>query len=71
VYCRCGHSDGPFGHIVIKPVGEQRLDRLACAFVQNPAALDQHRVVGDFLGQSVLELVFDVVDRLLLVNELA
>ena len=35
------------------------------------APLDQHRVVGDLLRQRVLEDVFGVADRRLLVDELA
>jgi hypothetical protein len=39
--------------------------------MQQAAPFVQHRVVGDVIGQRVLEGVLDVADRRLLVDELA
>jgi hypothetical protein len=47
------------------------LDRLGSPFVQKPAALSQQGVVGHVVGQRVLEGVFDINRRRLLVDELA
>src|ERR1700730_17817690 len=57
--------------MVVQLLGEHRLERLAGAFVQELAALDQPRVVSHFLRQRVLEGVLDVGKRRLLVDELA
>ena len=47
-----------FGQMVVQLPGEHRFQRLSHALVQELAALDQQRVVGDLLRQRVLEDVF-------------
>ncbi|HZY59983.1 MAG TPA: hypothetical protein VFE56_09480, partial [Candidatus Binataceae bacterium] len=47
-----------FGQMVLQPLGEQRFERFGRTLVNLPAALHQHRVVGDFKGQRMLEDVF-------------
>jgi hypothetical protein len=61
---------GQLGQMILQPIAKQILDRLGRAFVQQPAALDKHRVVGNFLGQGMLESVFDIGKGRLLVDEL-
>ncbi len=62
---------GRFGQMVLQPIGKQRLKRLRCAFVQQPAALGEHRVVSDLQGQGMLESVFDIAHHGLFVDELS
>ncbi len=50
---------------------KQPLDGRSRSLVQEFAPLDQQRVVGNVVGQRVLEGVFDISHRRLLVDELA
>ena len=59
------------GQMLFELAVVKRFERCADPLVHLLAPLDQYRVVGDFLGQRVLEGVFDVADRRLLVDELA
>ena len=52
-------------------IGVERLERRSRVLVQELAPLDQDRVVGDLLRQRVLENVFGIAHRRLLVDELA
>ena len=60
-----------FGQMVVERGCVERLECPADALVQLLAPLDQDRVVGHFLRQRVLENVFGVAHRRLLVDELA
>ena len=62
---------GQLGQVIVDPILEQRLDRLTRALMQEPAALHQHGVVRDFLGQRVFEDVLGFGKGGLLVDELA
>src|SRR5216683_5442853 len=56
--------------VIVQLPGEHRLQRNSGALVQELAALDQQRVIGDLLRQRVLEDVFDIARGRLLVYEL-
>ena len=57
--------------VIVQGRGIQELDGPSHILMQLLAALLEDRVVGDLLGQRVLEDIFDVRDRRLLVDELA
>src|SRR5260221_12851701 len=59
------------GQVIVDPLLEQRLDRLTRALMQEPAALDQHRVVRHFLREYVLEGICRFSQCALLIDELA
>ena len=61
---------GEIGVVVFQPLMVQRFDRLASTLVQQFAAFGKQRVVGDIVGQRVLEGVFDIARCRLLVDEL-
>jgi hypothetical protein len=56
--------------MIVQLSGEQRFQRLTGALVQLFAAFDQQRVIGDLLGQRVLENVLEIGCGRPLVNEL-
>ncbi len=58
------------GQVIIQLVSEHRLQRHSGTLVQEFAAVRQHRVVTDLQGQGMLEGVFDIAHRGLLVDEL-
>ena len=60
-----------FGEMIIQRGGVDRLDGVPRMLMQLLATLEQHRVVSHLLRERVLEDIFDVGDRGLLVNELA
>ena len=59
------------GDVIVQRGGVDRLDRMTHMLMQLLATFEQHRVVSHFVGERVLEGVFDVNDRWLLVDELA
>jgi hypothetical protein len=61
---------GQLCQVIVDSILEQRLDRLARALMQEPAALDQHGIVRHLLSEHVLEGIF-FSQRGLLVDELA
>src|SRR5215469_13183807 len=62
---------GKVRKVVIETLSVKFFDGLGRALVQNSAAFTEYGAVADLLGQSVLELVFDVTRGGLLVNKLA
>src|SRR5229473_1206801 len=61
---------GQLVQMVLQLPSENRLEGLSGALVQELAALDQYRVVGDLLRQRMLEDVFDIAGGRLFVDEL-
>ena len=53
---------GQFAEVIIERGSVDRLDRMTHMLVQLLAALEQQGVVSHFLGQRVLEGVFNVSD---------
>src|SRR5580704_16523575 len=56
--------------MIVQLLGEHRLQGLSGALVQEFAASDQQRVVGDLLGERMLENELSIGERRLLVDEL-
>ena len=61
---------GQFGEVIVERSSVDRFNCMTHMLVQPLATLEQHGVVSHFLGERVLEDVFDVNDRGLLVDEL-
>src|SRR5208282_4469002 len=57
--------------MIVELIGKQRLERLCRSLVERLAALVQHRAVRHLMRERVLEGVFHVWQRRLLVDELA
>ena len=62
---------GQFGDVIVERRSVDRFNGMTHMLVQPLAALEEHGVVSHFLGERVLEDVFDVDDGRLLVDELA
>src|SRR5713226_9506227 len=56
--------------MIVQLLCEHRLKRYSGSLVQELAALEQQRVVGDLLRQRMLEDVLDIAGGRLLVDEL-
>lgn len=56
--------------MVIQAIGVERFDRATSALVQQFAALAQQQFIGYLPGQRVLERIFDILARRLLIDEL-
>jgi hypothetical protein len=60
-----------FSVVVIEPIGMEGFERLGNSLMQAAPSLHEQRAVRHLLGQRVLEGVFDLAHRRLLVYELA
>src|SRR5215831_9468157 len=60
-----------FIQVLVQLFGEKGFNRFACELMQQPASLDQYRVIGNLLRESMFEDIFDISQRRLLVDELA
>jgi hypothetical protein len=69
--CWRGRNGWEFGQMVIERACVERFERCADTFVQLLAPFDQYRVVCDLLRECVLENIFGIADRGLLVDEFA
>src|SRR5208282_4960918 len=65
-----GEVVGQRGEMIVQIFAIDQLQAGADSFMQQPPALNEHRVVSHVMGKRMLKRILDISDRRLLIDEL-